>query len=132
MGISSDLTRYIAFNTLYGTYKFLHLPMGLRQSPHFFQFLMDRILKKLIFEKVLCYLDVLFSVSDTFENHLRDLHEILHRLENSHLKLGTNKCSFAQQKCVFLDSIGPPAQKLEIINRHKNMRKVFRNLKTSL
>ena len=88
--------------------------MGLRQSPNFFQFLMDRILKKLTFEKVLCYLDDLCIVSDTFENHFRDLHEILQRLENSHLKLGPNKCSFAQQRCVFLgheiskDGIRPP------------------------
>ena len=124
VGISSDSTRYTAFNTPYGTYKFLRLPMGLRQSPNFFQFLMDRILKKLTFEKVLCYLDDLCIVSDTFENHLRDLHEILQRLENSHLKLGPNKCSFAQQRCVFLgheiskDGIRPPAQKLEIIKNY--------------
>ena len=51
--------------------------MGLRQSPNFFQFLMDRILNKLTFDKVLCYLDDLCIVSDTFENHLKDLHEIL-------------------------------------------------------
>ena len=124
VGISGDSQRYTAFNTPYGTFKFLRLPMGLRQSPNFFQLLMDKILKGLTFEKVLCYLDDLCIVSDTFENHLKDIHEVLQRLEQSGLKLGPSKCSFAQQKSVFLgheiskDGIRPPPQKLEIIKTY--------------
>ena len=88
MGISGDSTRYTAFNTPYGTFQFLRLPMGLRQSPNFFQFLMDKIFTNMTFEKVLCYLDNLCIVTDTFENHLKNLHEVLQRLEQSGLKLG--------------------------------------------
>ena len=98
VGISSDSTRYTAFNTPYGTYNFLHLPIGFGKV-HFFQFLMDS--EKMTFEKVLCYLDDLCIVSDTFENHLRGLHENLQRLENSHLKLGPNKYSFRPAKNVY-------------------------------
>ena len=42
-GISHEYPVYIAFNTCSGTYKFFRLPMGLRQSPNFFQLLMDKI-----------------------------------------------------------------------------------------
>ena len=42
MKISADSSRYTAFNTPFGTFKFLRLPMGLRQSPNSFQLLMDK------------------------------------------------------------------------------------------
>ena len=76
------------------------------------------------FEKVLYYLDDLCIVTDTFENHMRNLHEVLQRLEQPGLKLGPSKCSFAQQKCVFLgheiskDGIRPPPLKLEVIKNY--------------
>lgn len=37
IGISADTAKYTAFNTCFGTYIFLRLPMGLRQSPNVFQ-----------------------------------------------------------------------------------------------
>ena len=43
MKITSDASKYIAFNTCFGTYKFLRLPQGLRTSPNSFQMLMDKI-----------------------------------------------------------------------------------------
>ncbi|CAC5371045.1 unnamed protein product [Mytilus coruscus] len=44
MPISPDSQRYTAFNTCYGTYQFLRLPMGLSSSPGSFQLLMDKVL----------------------------------------------------------------------------------------
>lgn len=57
IGITSDSAKYTAFNTCYGTFKFLRLPMGLRQSPNVFQLLMDKLLRNLTFVSVLCFLD---------------------------------------------------------------------------
>ncbi|VDH94329.1 Hypothetical predicted protein [Mytilus galloprovincialis] len=42
MGISAESSRYTAFNTCFGTYKFLRLPMGLKTAPNTFQLLMDK------------------------------------------------------------------------------------------
>ena len=119
MAISSDSTRYTAFNRPFGTYKFLRLPMGLRLSPNSFQLLMDRILNHLTFESVLCYLDDICIASETFSEHVQKLHEVLSRFENSGLKLGPSKCRFGFKSCIFLGheisahGFRPPAQKLK-------------------
>ena len=73
MAISTDSTRYTAFNTPFGTYKCLRLPMGLRQSPNSFQLLMDRVLYNLTFESVLCYLDDVCITSETFSEHMEKI-----------------------------------------------------------
>ncbi|CAC5395633.1 unnamed protein product [Mytilus coruscus] len=81
MPISPDSQRYTAFNTCYGTYQFLRLPMGLSSSPGSFQLLMDKVLHGLTFNSCLCYLDDVLITSETFEQHLSDLHEVFNRLK---------------------------------------------------
>ncbi|CAC5418267.1 unnamed protein product [Mytilus coruscus] len=44
LGIDPDSSRYTAFNTCFGTYKFFRLPMGLSSSPASFQLLIDKVL----------------------------------------------------------------------------------------
>ncbi|CAG2250219.1 unnamed protein product [Mytilus edulis] len=102
MPISPDSQRYTAFNTCYGTYQFLRLPMGLSSSPGSFQLLMDKVLHGLTFNSCLCYLDDVLITSETFEQHLSDLHEVFNRLQAAGLKLGPKKCHFAQKSCLFL------------------------------
>ena len=87
MEISPKSQRYTAFNTCYGTFKFFRLPQGLRTSPNSFQLLMDKILHNLTFTCVLCYLDDIYIFSETFEQHMSDLHEVLSRLQTAGLKL---------------------------------------------
>lgn len=124
IGLSSDSAKYTAFNTCFGTFKFLRLPMGLRQSPNFFQLLMDKILKGLTFVSVLCYLDDICICSATFDKHLQDIAEVLGRLEEAGLKLGPSKCVFGVQSGVFLgheissNGIRPPPDKIEIIQNY--------------
>ncbi|CAG2203436.1 unnamed protein product [Mytilus edulis] len=73
MGISAESSRYTAFNTCFGTYKFLRLPMGLKTAPNTFQLLMDKVLRGLKFRTCLCYLDDVLICSETFEKHLDDI-----------------------------------------------------------
>ena len=121
MGISPDSTKYTAFNTCFGTYKFLRLPMGLKTAPNTFQLLMDKVLHGLKFRTCLCYLDDVLICSETFEGHIRDLTEIFDRFRSAGLKLGPKKCYFAQQSCVFLgheiskDGIKPPKNRVQAI-----------------
>lgn len=78
--IASDSSKYTALNTCFGTYQFNRLPMGLRTSPGTLQLLMDKILHKLTFLSVLCYLDDCVIFSSTFEQHLKDLNAVFQQL----------------------------------------------------
>ena len=121
MGISPDCSRFTAFNTCFGTYKFSRLPQGLKTSPNSFQFLMDKLMSGLSFKSVLCYLDDILVVSETFDEHIRDLQEVFDRLRQAGLKFSPHKCTFAQKKCVFLgheiskDGLKPPSDRLNSI-----------------
>lgn len=77
--------------------------MGLKTAPNSFQILIVTVLKVLLtFKSVLCYMDDTVIMSDSFEQHLQDIHDVLGRLESSGLKLNTRKCTFATNKSVFL------------------------------
>ncbi|CAC5407147.1 unnamed protein product [Mytilus coruscus] len=95
MGISPDSTRYTAFNTCFGTYKFQRLPMGLKTAPNTFQLLMDKVLHGL---KFYACVRMTSCSAQTFEKHLNDLNEIFERLRSAGLKLGAKKCYFVKEK----------------------------------
>lgn len=70
--------------------------MGLKTAPNSFQFLIVTVLKgSFDFKYVLCYMDDTVIMSDSFEKHLQDIHDVLGRLESSGLKLNARKCTFA-------------------------------------
>ncbi|VDI54224.1 Hypothetical predicted protein [Mytilus galloprovincialis] len=114
-------SRYTAFNTCFGTYKFLRLPMGLKTAPNTFQLLMDKVLRGLKFRTCLCYLDDVLICSETFEKHLDDIKEIFKRFRDAGLKLGQKKCHFASETCIFLGheiskhGIRPPKDRVKAI-----------------
>ena len=137
MNIDKTSTKYTAFNTCFGSIKFLRLPMGLSSSPSTFQLLMDKVLKGLTFRNCLCYLDDVLIFSETFESHLTDLQEIFDRFRSAGLKLNPQKCSFAQQDCVYLghhiskDGIRPPPDRVTAIKQYptpKNVQQLRRAL----
>lgn len=105
MGIDEKSSPYTAFNTCFGTYKFLRLPMRLHTAPNSFQLLMDTVLRGLTFQSSLCYLDDVIICSDTFERHLADIREVFARFKDAGLKLGPRKCKFAQTECLFLGHV---------------------------
>ena len=122
MGISPESSKYTAFNTCFGTYKFQRLPQGLKTSPNSFQMLMDKILNGLSFRSTLCYLDDVLIFSETFEQHLSDLQEVFNRFREAGMKLSPSKCTFAQESCLFLGhelsrfGMRPPADRLQAVS----------------
>lgn len=137
MPISKDSSRFTAFNTCFGTYKFSRLPMGLKTSASSFQLLMDRVLNGLPFKSVLCYLDDVLIISETFDEHMTDLQEVFDRFRQAGLKLSPQKCKFAQRKCVFLGheiskaGLSPPTDRLKAIEEYpvpKNVKALKRYL----
>ena len=101
ISVDPSSTKFTAFNTCFGTYKYLRLPMGLKTSPNTMQLLMDRVLQGFTFKSCLSYLDDVLITSSSFHKHLAEVGEVFDRLREANLKTGPAKCSFAQQKSVF-------------------------------
>lgn len=130
MKIDKTCSKYTAFNTCFGTYKFERLPMGLSTSPNSFQLLMDKILHGLTFKSCLCYLDDVLVCSETFQQHLEDLSEVFKRFRDAGLKLNPKKCVFAKSSCIFLghhiskDGIRPPPDRVTAVQQYQSPKNV--------
>lgn len=92
-----------AFNTKYGHYEFLVMPMGLFNAPVTFQTLMIEIFKDCIDEFVVVYIDNLLVFSKKTEEHYQHVETVLSRLADHELYLGRAKCCFLLPKWNFLE-----------------------------
>ncbi|GJP51402.1 hypothetical protein CLOM_g10556 [Closterium sp. NIES-68] len=95
-----------AFRTRYGSYEYLVMPFGLTNAPTTFQAKMNHILRPLLDERVVVYLDDILVYSCDMQphaEHLRRVFEILRR-ERFYVKL--SKSDFALEKVQFLRHIG--------------------------
>uniref|UniRef100_A0A1X7UT63 Reverse transcriptase domain-containing protein n=1 Tax=Amphimedon queenslandica TaxID=400682 RepID=A0A1X7UT63_AMPQE len=73
-----------SFSTPSGLYQFTMMPFGLKGAPATFQWLMDQVITGLD-GFVSAYLDDVIIFSDTFEDHLNHLQQVLIRLEKAGL-----------------------------------------------
>ncbi|KAG6462595.1 hypothetical protein O3G_MSEX013362, partial [Manduca sexta] len=97
-----------AFITPLGTFRFKRMPMGLRNSGATFQRLMDRFKSNLPGTTLLCCLDDLIVLSDSFTKHLEDLQAVFDRLELFNLRVNRTKSVFARDSVQFLGHLIVP------------------------
>ncbi len=93
-----------AFITPFGLFQFKRMPFGLQGAPATFQRIMDRLIRGQ-YESVSAYLDDLVIFSNSWEEHLRHLREVLHRLEEAGLTARLKKCQFAMKTCNYLGHV---------------------------
>ena len=79
------------------------MPFGLKNSAQAFQRLMNCILGGL--DRVFVYLDDILVASSSFDQHLRDLHEVLERLAGAGLCLNVKKCVLAAKSVTYLGHV---------------------------
>ena len=91
-----------AFSAGSGRYQYVRMPFGLKSSPVTFVRMMDIVLEGLLGKGVHCYIDDLIIASDTLEEHLQLLREVLKRLRKANLKLKLKKCTFFRTKIEYL------------------------------
>ena len=109
------------FITRFGTYEFTVMPFGLCNAPATFQRLMDTVLRDILWQFVVVYIDDINVGSKTFDEHLRHLDQVFHRLEQAGLKLSPEKCFFFKEEIPFLghvvsrDGIQTDPEKLRVI-----------------
>lgn len=91
-----------AFISKYGTYEYNVMPFGLCNAPATFQRLMNNVLGDTLWKYTMDYIDDISIFSETWEDHLRHIEEVLKRLKKAKLKINTNKCHFATKEMQFL------------------------------
>lgn len=91
-----------AFNTKYGRFEYLVMPMGACNSPATFQSLMNDIFHDGIDEFLCVYIDDLLVFSKDEESHRRHLEIVLQRLKEHELYVSPKKCEFFKGEMDFL------------------------------
>ena len=94
-----------AFVCEFGQYEFNRMPFGLTNAPATFQRLMNKILKPVLYETALVYLDDIIVFSKTIDEHIDSLEQVFKLLASAGLKLKLKKCEFLKNKINFLGHI---------------------------
>ena len=93
-----------AFTTPMGLFQFRVTPFGLSGAPASFQRMTDQLLDG-IQDYAAAYLDDLVIFSSTWEDHLKQLQEILSRLRQAGLTAKPTKYQFGMGTCTYLGHV---------------------------
>jgi len=91
-----------AFNTKYGQFEYLVLPMGLCNAPATFQSLMNEVFHDCLDDFLVVYMDDLLIFSRDASSHYRHVETVLTRLEEHELYVAPKKCEFMKEEIEFL------------------------------
>uniref|UniRef100_A0AC34F952 RNA-directed DNA polymerase n=2 Tax=Panagrolaimus sp. ES5 TaxID=591445 RepID=A0AC34F952_9BILA len=94
-----------AFSALGKLWQFLVLPQGLTTSPACFSRMMETVFGDLVGKSLFKFLDDILIATETEEEHLEILEEVLKRLIKYNLKLKPKKCEVAKAKLVYLGHV---------------------------
>ena len=91
-----------AFRTRYGSYEYMVMPFGLTNAPASCQGLVNNVLRNLLDQCVIAYLDDILVYSKTLDDHRQHVTKVLTCLAAVDLKLEPEKCEFHQKVVDFL------------------------------
>ena len=100
--LDEDSGPYTAFSTDIGHYQYTRLPFGLKTAPITFMRLMNTIFSGLLGDKLFVYMDDLCICTNTLEEHVLMIREVLTRLRNANLKIKLSKCEFFKKEITYL------------------------------
>ena len=101
--MNEDDQEKTAFSSTSGHWEFKVMPFGLTNAPATFQKLMHKLFRQK--NGVHSLLDDILIFTETWEEHLRVLEEVLEILKTANLKLQAKKCHFGKEKIRFLGYI---------------------------
>ena len=78
------------------------MPFGLCNAPSTFQILLDLVLASVKWKHTLIYIDDIIIYSKTFDQHLRNIKDIITRLEAAGFRAKLFKCNFAVKQVSYL------------------------------
>ena len=123
-------TEKTAFVTEFGPFEYIVMPFGLTNAPATFQRMIEKILKGLIGEIYLVYLDDTIIFSTTIEEHYINVRTLLVRIKTALLKIEWRKCKCFQLSIEYLDHIvssgevRPAPSKVEVLFRYEPSKKI--------
>ena len=94
-----------AFNTRNGKYEFLVMPFGLTNAPTTFQTFVNNLFREFLNKFIIIYLDDIVIYSNTYEEHIQHLRQVLEILRQNQLYANPRKCVFAKQEVEFCGHI---------------------------
>ncbi|CAI5484812.1 unnamed protein product [Closterium sp. Yama58-4] len=128
-----------AFRTRYGSYKYLVMPFGLCNAPATFQAEMNHILRPLLDECVVVYLDDILIYSKSMKEHVEHLRKTFEILRKNKFYVKLSKSDFALKKVQFLghmvsaEGVHVDPRKIEAVKKWKvTKNQAMEQLKTAL
>ena len=103
--VHPDSQQYLTINTYLGKFCFKVLPFGLHSSPAAFQRVMNTILRGIVWDFAIPFIDDIIVYSKDLESHFDHLIQIFERLRSAGLKLKPTKCSFILKEVKYLGHI---------------------------
>jgi putative transposase len=91
-----------AFTTRSGRWEYNVLPMGITNAAPTFQRNMETMLSGLLWKKCIIYIDDVIIFGETFEEHLRNIEEVLDRMKRFNVLAKPSKCQFCQKEVTYL------------------------------
>ena len=101
--LSDDTKEKSAFVTPFGLYEFEVMPFGMKTSPATFVRLMDRVLDG--YASAVAYFDDIIVFSDSWDEHIVHLKDILDKLKGAGLTVRPSKCKLAASEILCLGHI---------------------------
>ena len=98
--LDEDSREFVTINTHKGLYRPRRLPFGVASASAIFQSKIEQVLQGI--PMVVCRVDDILVSGKTDQEHLRNLTEVLSRLENAGLRLKLAKCQFTQPSVEYL------------------------------
>ena len=105
IGLDPTTSAKSAFVTHQGLHEFVCMPYGMCNAPATFQRLMEVVLAGQLWKNCSMFIDDVLVCSNTFEEHLTHLKEVLPRLQQAGLRLKAKKCLFLWDEVSYLGHI---------------------------
>lgn len=90
----NDSISKTAFVTPEGHYEYLKMPYGLANAPIVYRRIIIKTLKSIDFGRVLAYIDDVLILSNTIDEGLQYLREVLTKLKKAGFSVNHQKCTF--------------------------------------
>src|SRR5258706_14683541 len=91
-----------AFRTRYGLFESLVMPFGLNNAPATFQTYINETLAEFLDRFCSAFLDDTIIYSETYEEHVVHVRNVLKTLADAGLHLNPNKCEFHRTETTYL------------------------------